>query len=183
MASCSTNETCADLGTCPNFNSERTDIQITGQLDIWDNQIIENGLIEPGPIELIYHGDPSDRFDFTIALESGYSLDIHMVNKSTPNPWEQVDVSYTAYPGHDLSTKLRYVSAELRYGNDAPIYSTNLSGTTNPEVIRGAFYITSNAGGQIRARIRELKLYHNIDSQKKIEINGTFAAVDDHTEQ
>ena len=181
--SCNTSETCADLGNCPNLTLERTDIQITGDLEIWDNQIIEDGQSVPGPVNFNFYGDPSDKFDFQIDLEQGYSLIIRMVNKIIPNPWEQVDVSYTAYPGQDLSLNLRYVTAELRFGNDAPAYSTNLSGNINPGVSQNAFWITSYDGNQIRARIKELTLIHNIQNSREIEINGTFVAVADFSGQ
>ena len=104
--SCSTNESCADLGSCPNTYLERTDIQISGQLDIWDNQIIENGNIATGPVGFNYYGNPSDRFDFVIDLESGYTLIIRMNNRIAPNPQDDVAVSYSAYPSWTRTPQL-----------------------------------------------------------------------------
>jgi hypothetical protein len=176
-ASCITNEVCADLGTCPNKVEERTDILVSGTLDIWDNQVVDNGVIDEGPISFNYYGMSSDRFDFVIDLASGYTLVIGLVSTTTPDPQTQAGLPFNAYPGHDLSERGRFVKAELRRGNDAPVYSTNASGNIMPEVILSAFEIIYNDGDQIRARIREMKMYHNIENSKEIKINGTFVAV------
>lgn len=177
MTSCQTEESCTATGTCPEFQVERTDLRLSGEVDVWENQIQEEAEGIKGPVDLVYYGNPSDRFDFIIHLECGYTLSIRMMNRAQMNPWQHVGMGYSAYPGQDLNEKVRYVTAELRFGNeDIPLYSTNQAGIFTAGTIQGAFRITSCDEHQIKGRIRELVLYNAIHQNQRIQIDGTFIA-------
>jgi hypothetical protein len=176
LSGCTANDSCLETGTCPDVFVERTDIQISGHLEIWDNQIIHEVNEQKGPIDLKYYGDPSSQLDFIINLESGYRLIITLFNNTVPNPWTHTGMTYTAYPGQELENKVRYVSADLRDGEDASGFSTNGSGIFNAQTLSSAFWIISSDENQIKARINGLVLYHSTDTSLRTEVNGTFIA-------
>lgn len=178
ILSCQQDVPCTDPG-CQEQLVERTDILIGGSLTIWDNQVVEIGEGTDGPVSLNFYDSPSEEFDVLIRLESGYDLTLRLTDKAAPDPQENVNVRYPSYPGQDLGDKLRYVTAELRSGTDAAAWSTNDSGYQGPPAMVGSLRITSNDGEVIRARIKGLNLYYKLEYSKKIEINGTFAAVID----
>jgi hypothetical protein len=121
-----------------------------------------------------YYGSPSENFDFVINLENGYELTIKIFDAANRNPWLQVGQPYNIYPGEDLEDKLQYANVELRMGDDQPAYATNLGNSIPRGIHLDVFKVIKNNGTEIQCRIRDMKLYKNIDPTQSITVNGTF---------
>jgi len=174
FASCSTVEV-PESAACPSCNvMERTDLAITGEMEI---QNFDQSVESDPTLDLIrynYYGSPSESFDFVINLDNGYELTIKVYDATNHNPWEQVGQPYNIYPGEDLEDKLQYVNVELRMGDDLPAYATNLGSSVPQGIHLDVFKVIRNSGTEIQCRIRDMKLYKNIDPAQTITINGTF---------
>ncbi|MCP4123858.1 MAG: hypothetical protein GY751_19085 [Bacteroidetes bacterium] len=177
LMSCNTEESCVDLGTCPETSLiERIDIVIDGALSIADHQVEEVTGVKDGPVDYNFYGNPSVMFDFIIELSSGHTLEIKMHDGETLNPWKNVDVPYNIYPSQDFEDKLQYITADLRTGSDVAAYSSNLGSEFPFGIKLDVFRIISNNGSTIQCRIRDLELFKNTDGSQRININGTFVA-------
>lgn len=153
---------------------ERTDIVITGDLSLSEFNISHGNDKDNDLVRFNYYGETAPQIDFVIQLPSGYTLALQVIDAENGHPWMQVDHPYTVYPQEVLEDKLRYVIAEVRTGDDQPAYATNLDENIPSGISIDAFRITDNDGIRIQARIRDLKLFKNVDPDKTIVINGTF---------
>ncbi|MCP4122701.1 MAG: hypothetical protein GY751_13185 [Bacteroidetes bacterium] len=174
FASCSTVEV-PPSAACPSCKvMERTDLSFTGDMDLQNfDQSIESDKLHD-LIKYNFYGSPSDHFDFVINLKNGYELTIKVYDANNNNPWEQVGQPYNIYPGQDLEDKLQYVNVELRMGDDHPAYATNLGNSVPQGIHLDVFKVIRNNGTEIQCRIRDMKLYKNIDPAQTVTINGTF---------
>lgn len=153
---------------------ERTDISLSGDLAMESFQ--QQGNETTGDlIRLGYYGEPSEQFDFHIALSDGYSLTIVLYDAQRLNPWQQVGIPYNIYPGEDLEDKLAYADIMLYNKEGICTHSTNKDPISPPGALLDVFRITANTGESIQARIRDMVLYRHGDPGRTVRINGTFA--------
>lgn len=174
LASCSTSES-PEAVACPACQvTERIDLHLEGDL----NQAINLELPEDAPdkdlVRLYAQGNPATGFDMVLDLGDDWKMTIRVQDSENLNPWLQVNMPYHIYPTADLEDKRRYVSAEIRRGDDNAAYSTHLGHTLPQGFSLDAFRITDNDGLAIRARIRDLVLYKNTDAQSTVTVNGTL---------
>jgi hypothetical protein len=156
---------------------ERTDITITGDLNLDDFRQIEESDPTTDLISYNFYGMNSKKFDFVVNLADGHSLTIQVYDAQRLNPWQQVGLPYNIYPGQDLEDKLYYTN--VKFGNLAgeTLYSTNFDSSIPHGTFIDVFKIISRDGDQIQCRIRDMILYKSGNTNRTIEINGTFMGV------
>ena len=172
VASCNTVDDGLDCPSCKTL--ERTDIAISGDMNMSNfTQSMESDDTRD-LITYKYYGNPSQHIEFVIELNDGYELRLKVYDAINNNPWEQVGQPYNIYPGEDLEDKLQYVNAELRYLDDTPGFATNMGNSIPPGIFLNKFKIIENDGVQIKCKINDMILYKNVDPSKTIHVNGTF---------
>jgi hypothetical protein len=170
MASCSTVEDANQLAD----RQERTDIIITGDLQMENFFQNAEGDASEDLVAFNYYGNPSPNFDYKIQLEQGNTLIIQVYDAQHLNPWEQVNLPYNIYPGQDLDDKLFYTNIVFSDATGTCTYSTNFNNNIPPGIFLDVFKVIQNDGQQIQCRIRDMILYKTNDPSRTITINGTF---------
>lgn len=158
---------------------ERTDISITGDMDL---DVFRQSIAGENSVDLIaynFYGMNADRIDFIIDLDGDHALIIELVDAQHGHPWMQVDLPYHIYPGQDLEDKLYYTRIKFRDSEGQISYSTNGDANIPQSAILDAFRIIRYDGGQIHCRMRDMQLHKTSFPEKVIQVNGTFVGVID----
>lgn len=171
LASCSTTET-PEVVACPACQViEKIDLQLEGDL----SRTINLEFPEVAGQSDLVRFESQTGFNIIMDLGDGWQMTIRVLDSENPAAWPQVDMPYNVYPPADLEDKIRYVSAELRRGEDNPAYSSHLGQALPRGFALDAFRITDNDGVTVKARIRDLVLFKNTDTENAVTVNGTFA--------
>lgn len=160
---------------CDDFaNVERTDIAVTGDLEIESFVINDDRSGVTDLVDYTFYGFDAEQFDFIVQLNGNYQLTISMYDAQRLNPWLQVDLPYNIYPGQDLEDKLYYTNILLHDDQGNCLYSTNSDDNIPPGIFIDVFKIIQSQDGFAQCRIRDMVLYRTDNPDRTISINGTF---------